>query len=137
VNFLEEIKELEKKGVFINFSHDHYKSGSNCNFSITLVEDGKVKHGTSWHGDNHEYGDTHENMEAAVKMAKWIFEDKDRVYDYFTWANETVTKEGKERWDIHRKTRQALADYMYENHAPYKKSCDDGKKFMEEYEKRK
>jgi len=134
MNFLEEIKKLEEQGIFIDFSNEYYKNGANCNFSVKIVEDGKVKYGTSWHGDNHEYGDVHEAMEGAVKMAMWFAEDKDRVYDYFTWAKETVTKEGKERWETHRKNTQALRDYMYENHAPYKKSCDDGKKFMEEYE---
>lgn len=134
MNFLEEIKKLEEQGMFISFSHDHYKNGSNCNFSISYVEEGKRKYATAWHGDNHEYGDTHENMKAAVMMAKWLLEDEERMYNYFTWAKETVTKEGKARWDLHQKTRQELGDYMYENHAPYKKSCDDGEKFMKEYE---
>jgi len=135
MNFLEEIKNLEEQGVFISFSHDHYKNGSNCNFSIMIIEDGKRKYATAWHGDNHEYGDTHENMTAVVNnMAAWLIDDKDRVYDYFTWAKETVIKEGKERWETHRKNTQALRDYMYENHAPYKGLCDGGKKFMEENE---
>ncbi len=135
MNFLEEIKKLKEQNVFIEFSNEHYPNGSNCNFSIRVIEDAKTKYGTGWHGDNHEYGDVEEVMEAAVKMAKWFVEDKDRMYDYFTWAKETVTKEGKARWDTHNKTSQALHDYMYKNHAPYKKSSDDGKKFMEEYEK--
>jgi hypothetical protein len=133
--FLEEIKNLEEQGVFISFSHDHYKNGSNCNFSISIVEDGKRKYATAWHGDNHEYGDTHENMTAAVNMAAWLVSDKERMRNYFTWAQETVTKEGLESWKLHQDTRQALGDYMYKTHAPYKKYCDDGTKFMEEYEK--
>jgi hypothetical protein len=132
--FLEEIKNLEEQGVFISFFYDHYKSGSNCNFSISIVEDGKVKYGTGWHGDNHEYGDTHENMRAALNMAAWLIADKERMHNYFTWAKETVTKEGLESYKLHQDTRQALRDYMYKTHEPYRKSCDEGTKFMEEYE---
>lgn len=136
MNFLKEVEELAKKGVFINYGNEHYKDGSNCNFQVEFVEDGEKKYATAWWGDNHEFGDVHEAMKASVMMAKWLAEDEERKYNYFTCARETVSEDGHERWKLHRKTNQELMDYMYENHPPYKKSSDDGKKFMEEYSKK-
>lgn len=85
MDFLEQIKDLASKGVTIDFSHDHYKNGINCNWSINFLRKHKFKKlglkdwekwiGTMWHGDNHEYGDPQESMQAAVRYAYFILEN--------------------------------------------------------------
>lgn len=136
MDFLEEIKQLEKKKTFIHFSYDHYDmykedNGSNCNFSIEIRR-GKVKYQTSWHGDNHEYGDVHENMEAAVMMAKWFVEDEDRMHDFFNHADETETEEGKKLWKKNNEAYRALGKHMYNNHKPHREASDRMTKWFEE-----
>jgi hypothetical protein len=96
MDFLKEISELASKGCTIDFQHDHYKDGINCNWSITFtkhydgikeggfdIEPWDERKGTMWHGDNHEYGDPHQSMEAAVKLAKFMLENEDCFDAYF------------------------------------------------------
>lgn len=92
----EAIRKLESLGVFIHLSYDHYKDGSNCSFSIefTKQEAYPEKHlQTGWYGDNHEFGDTADCIECAIRFANWLLEDSN-LYWYFYNVKETVTKEG-------------------------------------------
>lgn len=78
---LETFVELESKGVYIHFSPEHYKDGSNLCFSIDFQkgEDRTSRVGTGWYNDNHEFGGVKTTMEAAVKLAQWYLENPDRI----------------------------------------------------------
>ena len=96
----QEIRDLESKGVYIHLSYDHYKDGTNCNFSIEVVDNkvSPIKRNQSyWYGDNHEFGDTIDVLESAIRFAKWLLEGENMKW-YFFDARETVTEEGMENW---------------------------------------
>lgn len=133
MNFLEEITNLGKQGIYINYSNEYYKNGSNCNFNIEFIENGQMQYATAWFGDNHEFGDVNQAMEASIKMAKWFLIDNNKE-KYFQEVKETVTKKGYDAYMEVREANQELFQYLYDNHPPYKKSSDKGEKFMAEYE---
>ena len=98
MDFLEQIKDLESKGVTIDFSNEWYEQGINCNWSITFhnhlrpekpgdKDDPFSKRSrqqkTGWYGDNHEFGDPYQSMQAAVKLAYFFLEDVRRIEAYF------------------------------------------------------
>lgn len=95
MDLIKELGELESKGVFIHLSYDHYKDGTNCNFSIEFT---KTDNQTYWYGDNHEFGNVPQVLVAAVKLAKWFLEDEDRIKFFFISVAETVTEEGRANW---------------------------------------
>jgi len=72
------LTKLEKQGVYIHTSIEHYPDGSNLNFSIEFRKHGKGKQ-TSWYGDNHEYGDIGRTMSCAVRLAQFYLEDPNRI----------------------------------------------------------
>ena len=98
-----EIRKLEKRGVFIYFTYDHYTSGTNCNWSIEFRDSKKQ---TSWYGDNNVFGDTADAMIAAIRFANWLLEG-DNLYWHFLNVSETVTKEGHALW-VERSKKQEI-----------------------------
>lgn len=78
MNFKTEFDALEKNGVFINFSAEHYRDGSNLCFSIQFLREGKPV-GTGWYNDNHEFGGVSSTMESAILIAKWYLEEPGRI----------------------------------------------------------
>lgn len=114
MNIYNEIKRLEKKGVFICYCFDHYTNGTNCNFSIEFAyrlpanksihhSDRKGKqYKTGLYGDNNEFGNTADTMVASIKIAKWLFKDNN-VAKYFEDAplynlTETITNKGHKKY---------------------------------------
>ena len=83
------LETLEKQGAFIDCSVEHYKDGSNVNFSISFYIDGKQTN-TGWYNDNHEFGNSTQVMNAAVKLAQWYLEKPERI----TMINTGPTIEG-------------------------------------------
>ncbi len=99
MNFIEQITDLRKKGVTIDFSNEWYTNGINCNWSVTFhnylyPEKPGVKTDafasrtrqwkTGWYGDNHEFGDVPQSMEAAVKFAYFMLENEEVLKMYFS-----------------------------------------------------
>jgi hypothetical protein len=72
----EVFEELEKQGVHIDYMTDDYPNGSNLTFSINFF---KYKRGTCWYGDNHEFGNCRQAMEASIKLALWYLEKPERI----------------------------------------------------------
>lgn len=117
MDFLQQIKDLASKGITIDFQHDHYPNGINCNWSIRFTvqhEEIKIddeillpasteRRGTMWHGDNHEFGDPHESMQAAVKLAYFMSENADVMEAYY---NRFPTM------DEHSEGRRKLSEFM-------------------------
>jgi len=93
-----EIRDLEARGVYINIDFDHYKDGSNCNWSLDILnlKTREVKHRTGSYGDNHEFGDTIECYEAAITFGNWLLEGANAEWFFFNVV-ETTTPEGY--WD--------------------------------------
>lgn len=100
INIEKELRALEAKGVFINLDYDHYKDGTNCNWSIEFRDLKQTNSQTGWYGDNNEFGDTVDCIKAAIKFANWLLE-KDHLYWYFYNVKETVTTEGHAAWMKH------------------------------------
>ena len=135
MNYLEEIKELEAKGVFIHYSHEHYPgSGTNCMFQIEFTKHPypnrpeKCYMTGAW-GDNHEFGDTADAMEASVKIAKWLLEG-DRLEWFFFSAKETVTEEGHALWMKGQKMKDEFHKMLvdtFPKYAEFSKFWDDYK----------
>lgn len=75
---LDQFDLLEKSGVFINFSAEHYVDGSNLCFSIVFLRRGK-RIRTGWFNDNHEFGGVVSTMESAIRLAKWYLEEPSRI----------------------------------------------------------
>ena len=78
---LESYSLLEEKGVFIHYSPEHCKDGTNTNFSIEFIpnRDEMKRTQTGWYNDNHEFGNTSQTMIASVKIAFWYLEDSKRI----------------------------------------------------------
>ena len=74
--------ELEKKGVFIHYSPEHYKDGSNLMFSIEFT---KEKKQTGWYNDNHEFGNVQQTIYKSTQLALWYLEIPSRIetIDYY------------------------------------------------------
>ena len=75
-NKLETYKLLEENGVFIHYIPEHYKDGSNLNFSIQFT---KQNTQTAWYNDNHEFGDVYETMDRSLQLAKWYLDEPSRI----------------------------------------------------------
>ena len=73
---LETYNLLEKYGVFIHYSPDHYEDGSNMLFSIEFTNQ-KIQ--TGWYNDNHEFGDVPRTLLCSLKLALWYLEDFTRI----------------------------------------------------------
>lgn len=73
---LETYNLLEKHGVFIHYSPDHYEDGSNMLFSIDFTNQ-KIQ--TGWYNDNHEFGDVPRTLLCSLKLALWYLEDFTRI----------------------------------------------------------
>lgn len=73
---LETYNLLEKYGVFIHYSPDHYEDGSNMLFSIEFTNQ---KTQTGWYNDNHEFGDVPRTLLCSLKLALWYLEDFTRI----------------------------------------------------------
>jgi len=69
-------EELEKEGVYIHYTPDHYDDRSNLIFSIEFKHQNKQ---TGWYNDNHEFGDVYNTKINSIKLAKWYLEDKKRI----------------------------------------------------------
>jgi hypothetical protein len=77
---MDSYKRLEESGVYIHYSPEHYKDGSNVNFSIEFLDRETLNRvATGWYNDNHEFGDASETMSASVKLARWYLEDPKRI----------------------------------------------------------
>ena len=77
---MDSYKRLEESGVYIHYSPEHYKDGSNVNFSIEFLDRETLNRvATGWYNDNHEFGDASETMTASVKLALWYLEDPKRI----------------------------------------------------------
>ena len=72
MDYLEEIKKLEKEKIFIHYDYDYYKDGVNCNFSIQFKYIEKDNNQTGWYGDNHEFGDIADVMKKSVDVANFM-----------------------------------------------------------------
>lgn len=75
-SILESYSILEKYGVFIHYSPEHYGDGSNMLFSIEFTNQ-KIQ--TGWYNDNHEFGDVPRTLLCSLKLALWYLEDLTRV----------------------------------------------------------
>lgn len=69
---LDHFDTLEQNGVFIHYSYDHYKDGTNCNFSIEFTNQNTQ---TGWYGDNHEFGEVKDVMLFSIKLAFWYLDN--------------------------------------------------------------
>lgn len=69
---IDKYEYLEKNGVFIHYLYDHYKDGTNCNFSIEF-RDKKTQ--TGWYGDNNEFGGVKNVMITSINFALWYLEN--------------------------------------------------------------
>lgn len=105
MEFIDEIRYLEGEGVFIHIQHEHYKNGSNCNWSVEFTKFEQRNNQTSWFGDNHEFGDTIDCYAAAFRIAHFLLKD-DNLKWYFLEKIETVTDEGRANYSKHRKVRE-------------------------------
>jgi len=77
---MDSYKRLEESGVYIHYSPEHYKDGSNVNFSIEFLDRETLNRvATGWYNDNHEFGDASETMSASVKLARWYLDDPKRI----------------------------------------------------------
>lgn len=72
----EELKLLEQYGIFIHLNYEHYDIGTNCLFQIEFKN---KKTMTCQFGDNHEFGNTVETINAAIQLAKWYHNDESRI----------------------------------------------------------
>jgi len=132
MNIQEETRELEKQGVFIHYSHEHYTNGSNCNFSIEFTRHPyphrpEDHYQTGWYGDNHEFGDTADVLEASIKMAKWLLRGNNLEWFFYN-PNETVSEEGHKKWKIMQKKKDEFHDMLvaeFPTYAAFSKSIDD------------
>lgn len=105
MNLIEEIRALEAKGVYIHLNHEHYTTGSNCNWAIEILDENRRrKYHTGWYGDNHEFGDTIGCYEAAFRLAKFLLTDDNAEWFFFN-VKETVTQQGYDNWIKHREVR--------------------------------
>ena len=68
MNIQEEIRELEKQGVFIHYMHEHYTNGSNCSFSIEFTKHPYPKHPNTTKPDGME---TITNLVIHLKYWNW------------------------------------------------------------------
>ena len=73
---LNSYKTLEDNGVYIHYVPEHYKDGSNLNFSIEFT---KYKTQTGWYNDDHEFGDVQDTKVKSIKLALWYLEDPKRI----------------------------------------------------------
>jgi hypothetical protein len=73
---LSSLKTLEDNGVYIHYVPEHYKDGSNLNFSIEFT---KYKTQTGWYNDDHEFGDVYDTTVKSLKLAQWYLEDPKRI----------------------------------------------------------
>lgn len=104
------IRELENNNVFIYFSYDHYKNGTNCSFSIEFRDIGEQ---TGWFGDNHEFGDVADVFKTAVEFAKYLSNDQDLLTAYFSTVPETISSEGQREWEIRQSARKRIDEFLY------------------------
>lgn len=73
---LETYSLIEKYGVFIHYSPEHYEDGSNMLFSIEFTNQ-KVQ--TGWYNDNHEFGGVSRTIICSLKLALWYLEEPSRI----------------------------------------------------------
>jgi hypothetical protein len=73
---LDTYKTLEDNGVYIHYTPEHYKDGTNLNFSIEFT---KYKTQTGWYNDDHEFGDVYDTKVKSIKLALWYLEDPKRI----------------------------------------------------------
>jgi hypothetical protein len=73
---LSSLKTLEDNGVYIHYVPEHYKDGSNLNFSIEFT---KYKTQTGWYNDDHEFGNVYDTKIKSIKLAQWYLEDPKRI----------------------------------------------------------
>lgn len=69
-------KILEDNGVYIHYVPEHYKDGSNLNFSIEFT---KHNTQTGWYNDDHEFGDVYDTKVKSLELALWYLEDPKRI----------------------------------------------------------
>jgi hypothetical protein len=135
MNIQEEIRELEKKGVYIEYRPEHYlpNGGSNLCFAIEFTKHLRPGRGpndyyrTGLYNDNHEFGDAADVIEAAIKIAKWLL-DGDRLKWYFYSSQENVTEEGRAKWKKYNEMREefdAMLVASFPTYAAFAKSIDD------------
>lgn len=96
--FLEQIADLESKGVFIDFSNETYKDGTNCNWQIEFT---KEDHITMAYNDNHEFGDVAESMQKAVDYAYFLLNNPDilEMHKFSGWVGHFPDSERLSKMD--------------------------------------
>ena len=72
----EELTLLEEVGIFIHLDYEHYDNGTNCLFQIEFRD---KKTMTCQFGDNHEFGNTVETINAAIQLAWWYHNNVSRI----------------------------------------------------------
>ena len=120
--YLTAIQYLEDRGVTIDYSHEHYKDGSNCNFQIDFG-DGRI---TYLYGDNHEYGNTVQVKVASVKLAMHLLCTEGQLDLHFKPIRESKTKTFKEQWVAKRDYEIKLDEFMETLYCDEHKKLRDG-----------
>lgn len=118
-----EIRKLEAKGVFISLSYDHYYNKpitTNCNFTIEFIKVKNILKQTEWFGDNHEFGDTADVLEAAIRIAKWLLRG-DRLKWYFHNSTNSNTKKGLELYKEYVKNKKRFRKMLVKSFPAYAK----------------
>lgn len=113
MDILKEIRELEKENIFIFFSHDLYKDGSNCSFSILFGNHNSDDNQTGWYGDDHEFGDTADVMVRAIEVAWFMNKNLDYIKWYFYSAKETRSKEGYDNMMKSMEIQKKISEFIF------------------------
>lgn len=110
MDFLKEIEKLRKKNVHINFTHDIYDNGNNCNFSIIFSDIDKQ---TGTFGDNHEFGETEDVMKKAVDTANYFLSHPEYLdYYFFKYKKGDSEEEHKKKLLKHMEVREKIHKFI-------------------------
>lgn len=98
MDFLQQISDLESKGVFIDFSNEIYSDGTNCCWQIRFI---KEDHVTMMYNDNHEFGNVAQSMQKAVDYAYFLLANKDvlEMHKFSGWPGHFPNYEELEEKD--------------------------------------
>lgn len=121
------LTELEKKSVFIHYSYDHYKNGTNLNFSIEFRGWGPDFQ-TGWYGDNHEFGDIGRTLEKSIIIATELSNEKETLEAYFSIVHNS-SLDPESPWMKREDASRKVSNIVYKNVT--KEWEEAGKKFME------
>ncbi|MCK9447257.1 hypothetical protein M0Q50_10440 [bacterium] len=106
-----EIKKLREKNVFINFEHEYYADGTNCNFQIRFFEE---KYTTGSYGDNHEFGESEDVFIRAIETANFMLSDpKYLKYYFFEFDKNLPHEENTNEYIKSIGIREQIRKYIY------------------------